>query len=1391
MASATVGVLRVLLTANSAEFDAALKRASGQAQLWSKDLQNIGRQATQVGTALTKTLTLPILALGVGSVKAAMDFESSFANVGKTVDGVSDKAGKLTERGTALANVFRQMAKEIPKTTDELNAIAAIGGQMGVPIEQLEHFTRNVAALSVAVDGISAEEAAAALAQIGNATGTGTTNIQEMASALAHLGNKSNATEADILEFTKRLVGAGHSAGMTVPEVMAIGTAMANVGINAEAGGTAMSTVISKISKAVSTGSQDLKDFAEVAGKSAEEFTAIWKRSSAEGIDLFVQGLSTMKARGVDLNLTMGELGTEGVRVASTLKLLAGAGDGVSKSIKLANEGYQDGNKHLEEAAKKYATTANQMKLFWNQVNDIGITIGNALLPALNAGLSLLSKLLPIVDGIAKAFGALPDPLQGVIGGLALILAATGPVIWAFGHLTTSASVLIGAFGKKGIAARLLAVAFGQTSVAATTTATSITAAGTSASTAAVGFGTLTAAIGTAMFWSGIGIAIAGIAFGVYKVVGAIKEASKALSEGRFWEFFTAKDKDNWLRSALGMDTGKVEAPPPSSKPMKDVHLAVAPALTAAGKGADTLTDKLNKLSAQVKAADKEIAGLSATTRDQLTKAFKSGAFSIEELKKETGLSEVVLERFKKQLQEGTKAHNEAAKAAEKHTAWIDNFKDSARRLETQLQMAEKAGVPMTIMLEEFGSEIERVTNRAPLLGEAVAAATQRAADAMRKNSLTVLLRKEAEEAAERGKKTFEQNLDQLEKWIKARNDIVVKGMGAESNALTSYLVERERRTLSTIDFEIAQLERQRDAEIAALDKSAEGHDRTATLIRDTFALRMADVRANHQRELDQMAAQADTWGNRLEGIFESLPILLERAFTGGGGGFAGFGKSLLGGLAETFTGKGVTDLLHGLANKFSHVLGTGMMTSLAKIIPGIGGFIASLVGPMIDKIVGLFGSKGRDMVKEFAESFGGFDALQAKLAGLGAEGAALWKTLTQGVGRNNPQQAQAAIDAITAALERAEGKTAAFNSALGGLLGQIQSLGTGLPDSLKEYLRELERGGRLTQENIDLLNELAGQGEADWKKIQEAVGRYGGDISKLGGTFQAQRLHESWQQIIDDVDIFERGGMGAVAILDLTKGKIIEVAQQSVRFGTEIPENMRPWIEKLILSGELVDENGQKITDIGKLKFGETLQTSLQLLTDEIKKLILAFQGVPAEAGKAARGIERELSSVRVPPIKVAIQYEDAGYTPTGRSAETASTGGYVTPWGIQYRKLGGIIDRIASWPRRGTDTVRAMLTPGEFVMNPMATSVIGPSQLQDWNHGIGLKASSTLAQTGISDGGMSRGQLQVSVPITIHAIDSRGIREFVASREFGDSFEQAVRNSVNRLRPVLMGAV
>jgi hypothetical protein len=98
-----------------------------------------------------------------------------------------------------------------------------------------------------------------------------------------------------------------------------------------------------------------------------------------------------------------------------------------------------------------------------------------------------------------------------------------------------------------------------------------------------------------------------------------------------------------------------------------------------------------------------------------------------------------------------------------------------------------------------------------------------------------------------------------------------------------------------------------------------------------------------------------------------------------------------------------------------------GSLAGILDMASGITGIVSSAIaaGKAVVALFGLFDrNKGRDLVVDFAETFGGFDALHEKLLMLGEDGERLWIKLTQGVGRNNPTQAQQAIDEVTQALD-------------------------------------------------------------------------------------------------------------------------------------------------------------------------------------------------------------------------------------------------------------------------------------------------------------------------------------------------------------------------------------
>lgn len=446
--SAVVGLLRVLLSANVADFETAIERADRSLRSWQSDMKRTGRQATELGATLTKVLTVPIAGLGVLSTKLAIDFESSFAGIRKTVDATEAQFADL-------ARGMRDLSKTIPVNVNELNKIGEAAGQLGIKTGNILKFTEVMAKLG-ATTNLSSEEAAMSLAQLANITQMPQTEFERLGSTIVHLGNNLETNESKIVDFGLRIAAAGELAGMSEHQILSIGAAMASVGVEAEAGGTAVQKVLNSMTEAVALGGKQLEIFAATAGMSAQQFRDAWRADAGAAFAAFVTGLGT---QGDNAFRILDGLGVGNERVVRSFLSLANAGDTLTESLRLGADGWRENTALSEEARKRFETTASQLLLLKQRLSDVGVTIGNALLPVLNLAVNAMTLLIPQMETAGRVFAALPFPIQVAAVGVGVLVAATPPLIYLFGQLALTSAALTGAFTKQGLAASGLAAA--------------------------------------------------------------------------------------------------------------------------------------------------------------------------------------------------------------------------------------------------------------------------------------------------------------------------------------------------------------------------------------------------------------------------------------------------------------------------------------------------------------------------------------------------------------------------------------------------------------------------------------------------------------------------------------------------------------------------------------------------------------------------------------------------------------------------------------------------------------------------------------------------------------------------------------------------------------------
>lgn len=431
-----VGMLRAVLTADTAEFESGLRKASGDATKFGKDLQSFGSSVGALGSALLP-LSAAVAGIGAMSVSTAIEFESSFAGIRKTVDDATDDFGNLTDEGRRLEQGMRDLAQVIPVGTEELNNIGAAAGQLGIETPNILEFTRVMADLGVTTN-LTSEQAAQALARFGNITQMPQENFDRLGSTIVALGNNMATTEAEITEFGLRIAGAGAQIGLTEAQILAIGAALSSVGINAEAGGTAISKVMIDMASSVELGGARLAQFAAVAGMTASEFKQKFETDAAGALVAFITGLGNMEGRGTSTLAVLDAMGLSEVRLRDALLRSSGAGDLLAESIQLGTAAWIENTALTKEAEQRYRTTASQLTLLWNNLKDVALTIGQAMLPALSSLMEMFRGWIPAIEKAAKWFAELSPGIRTamiVIGGL---VAALAPALIALGAMATA-----------------------------------------------------------------------------------------------------------------------------------------------------------------------------------------------------------------------------------------------------------------------------------------------------------------------------------------------------------------------------------------------------------------------------------------------------------------------------------------------------------------------------------------------------------------------------------------------------------------------------------------------------------------------------------------------------------------------------------------------------------------------------------------------------------------------------------------------------------------------------------------------------------------------------------------------------------------------------------------
>ena len=479
------------LNSNASDIPSNLNTVNGAMKSFGDKTASIGQSIEKVGGSMTKGITLPI-AGAVGAVTtAAVKWESAFTGVKKTNDEMVDSNGKVIYSYDDLEKGLRDLAKELPTSHEEIAKVAEAAGQLGIKTDKVVGFTKTMIDMGESTN-MSADTAATSLARFANITQMSQDKFINLGSAIVDLGNNLATTESEITEMGLRLAGAGKQIGMTEGDIVGFAAALSSVGIEAEAGGSAFSRLMVQMQLATETGveafaplkqavaeqgvswesfvhavnwggkeltavskqmgiptselkkmykeaskaSGSLEDFANVTGRTSEEFAQLFKSNPSQALIEFIQGLKDSEKHGISAIKVLDDMGITEVRLRDSLLRAANASDVFEGAVKRGNEAFNENTALAEEAGKRYGTTESQLKILRGQLNDVAITFGGPLVAALNSAISAAKPMIEALANMAEAFASADPKTQEFILKMAALAASAGPVLKVFGKMT-------------------------------------------------------------------------------------------------------------------------------------------------------------------------------------------------------------------------------------------------------------------------------------------------------------------------------------------------------------------------------------------------------------------------------------------------------------------------------------------------------------------------------------------------------------------------------------------------------------------------------------------------------------------------------------------------------------------------------------------------------------------------------------------------------------------------------------------------------------------------------------------------------------------------------------------------------------------------------------------
>jgi len=403
-------------------------------------MKGFASNAGTLGSALTRTVTLPFLAIGGAAVKSAIDFNSALTRVA-ALTPILDQTGQsfqgLQDQILALADDPRIVAGP----TDLANALYFAGSAGLKAADAMEVVRLSAEGQSVGM-GDAADISKVLIFAMNNYAREGLTAADAMDTLTAAI-REGTAEPEDLAVALGRLLPVAQQAGVSFQEVTAGVAALTNLGVPARVATTSLRALFSQLLAPTIAATKQLNSL----GITADQLRFKLQQGPIEAFKLL-----TDATKG-----NFDQIRTLIPQIRGLTAFYGLSGDSAERYRQII-DAVTNSQGTLERVIAQFQETpAFKFQKSLQQLQVAAIDLGNTLLPVFN-------QIIGVITDMASVFQALPGPIKDFLAVILTVGAAVGPLLKLYS--------VIAAFGTTGVASiKALSAGFVTAGFAAATAA--------------------------------------------------------------------------------------------------------------------------------------------------------------------------------------------------------------------------------------------------------------------------------------------------------------------------------------------------------------------------------------------------------------------------------------------------------------------------------------------------------------------------------------------------------------------------------------------------------------------------------------------------------------------------------------------------------------------------------------------------------------------------------------------------------------------------------------------------------------------------------------------------------------------------------------------------------